>query len=300
MKKNIILACLLLVASLLVGCGERVEYTRYYFSPSWTNAGKVIFVAGLQSVSKDILNSQLGSSYSQYVATIYPSGTGESSSLFNTTAATPYYMSCSPTRNYVAYMDELQSGLFGKVVIRNISIEAYTGMKDVEINFSSKIKSFDWSNDGNKIVYCTTTEVRIRDWNDFTESSDTLVTAESNLSFVSWKYGNKIAFVYTSGSDKLLSLISAEGSARVDLAAASSVDKPQISSSNTNEVYGVVGDTFVKVNVNTGTTTEVASSFTGETPYLSPSADKVVYSKSGESSGIYYMDVATGTETKIK
>jgi len=86
----------------------------------------------------------------------------------------------------------------------------------------------------------------------------------------------------------------------VDLAAASSVDKPQISSSNTNEVFGVVGSSYVKVNVNTGISTEVVSSFSGETPYLSPNADKVVYSKSGESSGIYYMDVATGTETKIK
>lgn len=290
----------MLVVGCLVGCGERIESTRYYYSPSWTRDGNVIYIGGLRSVSKDILNSQLSSSYTEYVATMNSSGTEISSSLFSATGAPPYYMSCSPTRDYVAYLDDLRSGSFGKVVIRNITTESYTGMKDMELLFDPKIKSFDWSNDGNTIVYCTTQEVRTRDWNDFTGSSDALVTSESNLEFVSWKYGDRIAFVHTSGSNKLLSLISAEGSARVDLAAASSVDKPQISSGNTSEVYGIAAGSYVKVNVNTGATTEVSSSFSGMTPRLSPDAAKIIYSKSGEETGIYVLVIAAGTETEIK
>lgn len=253
-------------------------------------------------MSKDILGSQLGSSYSEYVATMHADGTGESSSLFDATGAPPYAMSCSPSRSYVAYMDDLRSGLYGKIVIRNITAESYTGMQDVELLFNPSIKSFDWSADGNKLVYSTTQEVRLRDWNDFVGTTDTLVTSESNLEFVSWKYGGRVAFVYTaaSGTARHLSLVYSDGSARTDIAASSAIDKPQISSSNTNEVYGIAGSSYVKVTVTTYASTEVAANFSGEMPYLSPNADKVVYSKSGESSGIYVLDIAAGTETKVK
>ena len=107
--------------------------------------------------------------------------------------------------------------------------------------------------------------------------------------------------MHASGSNKLLSLIKADGSGRVDLSAASSVDKPQISSTNTDEVYGISGETYIKVTVSSGVTAEVVDAdFTGVLPRLSPNADKVVYSKSGETSGIYVFDIAAETETAIK
>lgn len=301
MRKLLVVSCLLLVVSLIAGCGERTESTRYYYSPSWTRDAKIIFIGATESVRKDILNSQLGSSSTQYVLTIYPTGTGESSSLFDVTDTTPYAMSCSPTTEsaYVAYLDDLRSGLYRKIIIRNIAAGQHSGLEKVELVFSPGIKSFDWSNDGIKLVYCTTREVRTV---DIDGTNDALVTAEANLEFVTWKYGSRIAFVRSSGSSKLLSLINSDGSGRIDLQANESVDLPQISAANTNIVYGIAGGSFCSVEATAGSpsTTEVKASFTGELPRLSPDASMVAYSKSGEDSGIYILYTATGTGETVK
>jgi len=290
---------LMVIGVVAGGCGERTETTRYYYSPSWTKDAEIILIGGTQSVDKDILGGQLGSSYTEYVFTIYPSGTGESAALFDVTDAPPYAMSCSPNRDYVAYLGELRSGEYGKIFIRSISTEAFTGMKELELTFYPKIKSFDWSDDGNQIVYCTTNEVKVRDWNDFNGATEQVVTAEANLEFVSWMYGNRIAFVYTSGGNKRLSLINPASKARTDLSAAVALDAPQISPSDTNTVYGIAGAKYVSVNTNTEVSLEVASSFTGLLPRISPDGDMITYSKSGEDSGVYIMYTASGTEETV-
>lgn len=294
MRKILVAGCLLLVISLLTSCGLRTESSRYYYSPSWTQDGKVIFIGATESVDKDILGSRMSSSYSEYVMTMYPAGTGESGALFSVTDAPPYAMSCSPTRDYVAYMDDLRSGLFGKIVIRSISTEAFTGMRRTELSFYPKIKSFDWSDTGNQLVYCTTQEVRIV---DIDGSGDTLVTAEANLEFVTWKYGSQIAFVSSSEGTVL---INSDGTSPEALVGSGVVvNKPQISQDLT-KVYGIMGESFVEVNINTGVTTKVVASFTGLLPRLSPDATMVTYSKSGEDSGIYVLNIGTGTEEAIR
>jgi Tol biopolymer transport system component len=300
MKKYLVgLAALLLVLGIVSGCGVQSSTTYYYYSPSWTRAGTIIFIGAIESVDKDILGSQLSSSYAEYVKTIYPTGTDESSVLFDATDAPPYAMTCSPASDYVAYGDDLMSGKYRKLVIRNISSGTHSGVELLELIFSPGIRAFDWSNDGSKLVYCTSAEVRTIN-ND--GSNDTLVTTEANLEFVAWQYGDRIAFVRASGTNKLLSLIYPDGSGRLDLAAAASVDLPQISATNTNEVYGVVGSAYKKVNVNSSTVTDiVATGFSGVLPRLGPDGKTLVYSKSGESSGIYVIDVtaATPTETEV-
>lgn len=303
MRKIIVVSCLLLVVGyLLVSCGLKTETTSYFYGPSWVRDGKVIFVGELNTVDKDVLGSQLGSSYSQYVATIYPAGTGESSSLFDTTDTSIYSMSCSPATDYVAYMAGKRGDLFSKIFIRNIASGAHTSLEAVELRFIPGIKAFDWSNDGTKLVYCTTTEVRTI---DIDGANDTLVTAEADLEFVSWKYGNRIAFVRNLGTDKLLSLINPTSKARVDIAAGASVDLPQISSADTNEVYGVVDDPqthryYAKVNVNTGLKTIITSVMDGSLPRLSPDATKLTYSKTGENSGVYVYNLTTSSESQVK
>jgi len=292
-----IIASGLLVVS-LVGCGERIESTSYYYTPGWTQAGDVIFVKGLQSVRKDAIGTQIGSTYTESVMTTTAAGAGESL-LFDATDAPPIAVTCSPAGTaYAAYLNELSGGLYGKIVIRNVAAGTHTGLEKTELSFSPGIKSFDWSNDAAKLVYCTTREVRTINLDG---TGDTLVTAESNLKFVSWRYGGRIAFVHTSEAGTLLSMIYPSGG-RTNLAVAASVDKPQISSANTSEVYGLAGGSYCMVDVSAGTpaTTEVLSNFGGQLPRLSPDASKVVYDKSGESSGIYILDVAAKTEAKIK
>ncbi|MFC1571853.1 hypothetical protein ACFL31_04825 [Candidatus Margulisiibacteriota bacterium] len=262
---------------------------------------KFFFVGLLETVRKDTLGSQLGTSSSEYVKSIYPTGTDESDSLMDVTDATPIAMSCSPTRDYVGYLGDLRLEEYGKILIRSLSTEAFTGLNELELLFDPKIKSFDWSADGNTLVYCTTAEVRTRGWNDFTGATDTLVIAQTDLEFVSWKYGGRIAFVYTASNKKRLSLIYADGTRRTDLAVNLTVEKPQISSAATNEVFGTAGGSFVKVDVTALTSAEVEAGFTGILPRLSPDASKATYSKSGEDTGVYILYMGTtATEEAIK
>jgi hypothetical protein len=285
------------MAGLLASCGERQENNYYYYSPGWTRDGKVIFVGALESIRKDFLGSRLGYSYSEWVKTIYPSGSGESSVLFDVTGDPAYQMSCSPTGDYVAYLGGLSGGLYSKIVIQNIASGQHTGLEKIELLVPG-LKAFDWSSGGTQLVYCTTQEVHVRNWNDYTGATDTLVTAESLLTYVSWRYGNQIAFVH----DSLLSLINADGSGRLDLAAAASVNLPQILSTSTREVYGLSGGSYCSVDTSAAApaTTEVKSSFTGVSPKISPDGTQIVYDKAGESSGIYLLDLSSAVETKLK
>jgi Tol biopolymer transport system component len=172
-------------------------------------------------------------------------------------------------------------------------------MERTELIFNPGIKSFDWSNDGTKLVYCTSSEVRpIK----IDGSSDTLVLTISSLESVSWRNGGRIAFVTTAGTDKYLSLIYADGSGRLELAAAASVTTPQISALNTNEVIGLNGTTIASVDVSavTPTLVTIKSSCAGDRLQLSPDASQLTYSKTNESTGVYLLNIATGVETKLK
>ena len=281
------------------GCGERQETASYYYSPHWVRDGKIAFIYGLQSTRKDSLGSQLSSSYTESAMTITAAGAGQAL-LFDATGNPPYLASCSPTTDYLAYLNDLSNDLFGKIVIKNISSTSpHTGLEKTELLFSPGIRSFDWSSDAARLVYCTTQEVRTI---LVSGTGDALVTAESGLEFVTWKYGGRIAFVHSTSAGKVLSLIYPDGTGRVNLSVAASVDKPQISAANTNEVYGIAGGSYCKVDVSAATpaTTEISASFTGSLPRLSPAADKAVYSKTGESTGIYLLDIATKVESQLK
>lgn len=297
-KKISLLAVLLLMVAVISSCGVRTETSYYYYSPSWTRGGTIIFIGATDSVEKDILGSQLSSTYSEWVKTIYASGTGESSVLFDSSGNPPYVMTCSPAGDYVAYGNDLRSGLYRTLVIRNISSGTHSGLELVELAFNPGVVAFDWSSDGTKLVYCTSTEVRTVNTDG---SNDTLVTAEANLTDVTWKYGNRIAFVRTSSGSKLLSLIRSNGTNRTDLSSTDSVDLPQISATATREIYGVSNGDLVMVDVSGAPARAVIKAdFPGVLPRLSPDAATVTYSKSTESTGIYVMDIATGVETQVK
>lgn len=287
-----------LVITALSGCGEIQTNNRYFYSPAWTRGGQVIFVAALETIGKDIFGSRLSYSYNEYVQTIYPSGTGESAVLFNVTGDPAYQMSCSPTADYVAYLGSLDAGLYGKITIRNIAAGQHTGLEVAQLKFSPGISSFDWSSDGTKIVYAQGNDIRMRNWNDFTSATDVLVATVTGLSSLSWQSGNRIAYATSS----VTSLIYSDGSGQLNLPAAAFVSVPQVLLTNTQEVFGVSGTTFCSVDasVPSPTTTVVASSFSGVLPRLSPDGNTAVYSKSGETTGVYLLNLATGAETKLK
>lgn len=298
MKKILLFTCLLLVVALLSGCGLRTDTNRYYYSPTWTRDSQILHIVTTQTVDKDIFGSQLDSDSTDFLQTIYPTGTGESPALFETTGSLPSLLTCSPNSDYVAYADNLISGLYRKIVVRNISLAVHSGVEHLELAFNPGIVSFDWSNSGTSLVYCTPDEIRIIDL----EGTDTLVLEEDNLVNVSWKYGSRIAFVRTVGSSRRLSLVNPDGSGRLDLTASASVDYPQISAVDTSLVYGINQGDLARVDVDAVTPAiqVFGSDFPGDRVRLSPDATTLTYSKAGEKSGIYIMDIASGVETQVR
>jgi hypothetical protein len=300
-----LLATVILAAGIfMTGCGGTTSYSYFYGNSSWTVDGNLIFIKVLQTTTKDILGSQTGSTITDGVAIMSAAGASETFQ-FDVTADLPYSMSCAPTTattQYVAYLNNLDATthLYGGILVRSLS----SGQKlnTVQLSFTPGIRSFDWSNTGTQLVYCTTSEVHTINLDG---TGDTpIVTGLTNVTSVTWKYGTKVAYVHTVGSDTVLSLMNANGTGSAqDLAPAASVDKPQISSANNSLIYGLAGGSLCSVDVSAGTpaTTEVKASFRGSLPRLDPTGAKVTYDKlSLEDSGIYVLDLATKVETKIK
>ncbi|MFA6169835.1 MAG: hypothetical protein WCW67_03990 [Candidatus Margulisiibacteriota bacterium] len=290
---------------LLAGCGERNEARSYYYSPSFTAEGNILHIYGLQSVNKNFIGSELSSAYTETVKTMDPTGASETF-IFDTTGDLPYSMSCSPatTLSYVAFMGDLQSSSFGKITIRNIKPSGQTGLTRAEMVFAaaSRIRSFDWSADGTKLVFCNDTGVVTRNWNDYTGATDTTVVAQAGVDFVTWKYGNRIAFVYADGGVRHLAVINSDGTNRVNLPAGATLEKPQFSPVSTNEVYGIASGSYCVVDIDAAApaTSEIMANFKGELPRMAPTGDIVVYSKTGAQSGIYSLNLSTKVESTIK
>jgi hypothetical protein len=299
-----VLATVILAAVILMaGCGGTTSNTYFYGNASWTVDGNIVFLKVLESSTKDIFGSQTGSTVTDSISVMTAAGAGETAK-FDVTDDLPYSMSCAPTTattQYVAYMNNLNAGtqLFGGIFIRSLS--SGQRLNTVQLSFTPGIRSFDWSNTGTQLVYCTPTEVHTINLDGTGDT--TVVAGLTNVTFVTWKYGTKIAFVHSVGSSTILSLINANGTGQVDMAAAASVDKPQISSANTNLIYGLAGNSYCSVDVSAGfpATTEVVASFKGSLPRLDPTGAKVTYDKLNfEDSGIYVLDLASKAETKIK
>jgi len=280
----------------ITGCGERIESTSYYYGPSWTKDGAIIYIYGLQSIRKDAIGTQLSATYTETVMTMNAQGSNETT-LFPVDTS-PWMLNCSPSRQYVGYLVEKVGDSYYKLVIRSTSLEAGRRMDESVILFSpERVRAFDWSPSGDKIVYCTSSEVRVRNWNEYNGVSDQLVTAEADVKFVSWKYGNLIAFTY--GSPEALSLISEDGLTRKDLPGLA-VSYPQILPADTNIIYGINEGKLCKVTISPATSEVVVENFKGNLPQISPDGKYLVYDKVGEESGIYLLDLTTKAETKIK
>lgn len=286
------------------GCGGTTT-SMYYGNPTWVVDGSIICLKDLQSTTKDIIGSQTGQTITDSIVKMTSAGASETFQ-FDVTGDLPYSMTCSPTTattEYVAYMGTLDSttNTFGKVVIRNISTGTHHGLATVTLAFPDGVRSIDWSNDGQRIVYCTTSEVHTVKLDGTGDTA--LVTGLTNVTYVAWKYGTRVAYVHTVGSDTIMSLVNGAGGASTDLAASASVTKPQISPANNNLIYGLFGNSFCSVDVSAGTpaTTEVVASFRGTQPRLDPTGAYATYDKlSIEDSGVYVLDLATKAETKIK
>ena len=301
---SLLLAGILLAGLALSGCGG-TTYSTFYGNSTWTADGKVLCLKDLETTTKDFTGSQTGLTIADSVVTMSSAGANETFS-FDVTGDLPYSMTVSPTAatsQYVAYLGTLNAtaNTFGKVVVRNISTGTHHGLAEVTLSFPDGIRSADWSSDGKTIVYCTTSEVHTINLDGTGDTA--VITGLTNVSFVSWKYGTKLAYVHSVGGSTVLSLIKGDGTGNVDLPAAASVDKPQISPANSNLVYGIAGGNFCSVDVSAGTPalTVIVSGFKGSLPRLDPTGALATYDKlSIEDSGVYVLDLSTKAETKIK
>ncbi len=300
----LLLAGVLLSMLAVNGCGG-TTYATFFGNSTWTADGKVLCLKDLQTTTKDIIGSQTGLAITDSIISVSSTGANETF-VFDVTGDLPYSMTVSPTtaaNQFVAYLGTLNgtAGTYGKIVVRNISTGTHRGLDTVTISFPDGIKSVDWSNTGTQLVYCTTSEVRTVNLDGTGDTA--VITGLTGVSFVGWKYGTKIAYVHTVGSNTILSLINSNGTGNVDLAASASVSKPQISPANNNHIYGLFGNSFCIVDVSAGTpvTTEVVANFKGSLPRLDPTGAYATYDKlSIEESGVYVLNLSTKAETKIK
>lgn len=280
----------------IVGCSLRNETTNYYYNPAFTRDGKVLFVTERHSSDKDALGSQVASSNAEYLTTIYPAGTGESTSLLDVTDLTPGPLNCSPTGEYVGFLYELRSGAYGKLGIYSISAEAGPWFAERTVTFPLRIKSFDWSASAEKVIYCTTSEVRVK---DLGSSEDLLITAETGIESVGLKYGMRIVAAGSSEGIRRCFSILLNGTGRVDYVAA--LEQPQINGGNTGEAFGILDGKLVKINLTSGVTTEIYASFSNIDNFsLSPDGTLAAFSRTNETTGVYVLNLATGSVEAVK
>ena len=164
-RLGLFLGCLLLLVAVagLIGCGIRTENTYYFTAQKNDTSGDIIFIKGLQTSA--IVLSLTNRLFIHGERHDDGRGAGHETFWFDVTGRTPHAMSCAPTgTEYVAL-----SGPAGRRhrLIRqgchpaNMHPAAPApGLEKTELVFSPGIKSFDWSSDATRIVYCTTPEVR--------------------------------------------------------------------------------------------------------------------------------------------
>ena len=303
--RSIALVCLAVIAgigALTAGCGERQESTSYYYRPSWTRGGSVVLIKGLQTVRKDAIGTELGSSYTETLITSDAAGASESA-LLDATDSLPYAVSAAPAGDYLVYLDgtSLRGTLFSRAIVVSIAGGSNTRMEKSEFTFSPGIKAIDWNNLGTKLVYCTSTEVRTINLDGTGDTA--IVTGGTGISFVTWKYGAQVAYVHTVAAVPTLSLLNGDGTGTAtNLPAAAFLDKPQIDPNNNKIIWGLSGTSFCSADATvpaTAVTVEALANCQASLPRLNPAGTKVAYSKTGESTGVYLLDLATKTETKI-
>jgi hypothetical protein len=285
------------LSTLIAGCGEKTESTFYYYSPSTTRDGKIIYVKKLESVRKDAIGTQLGSTVTESIMTMTAAGASETF-LVDVSNAPPSAMTCAPVGDYVGYLDGLSGVVYSKIILLNIAAGSHKGLNKIELTFDPGIKSFDWSNDAKKLVYCTSTEVHTINLDGTGDAA--IVTGATDISFVTWKFGTKVAYVNSVASVPTLSLMNGDGTGIVTNLTGAFVNYPQISSVNPNLIYGINGGSYCKVDITAPATVEVKTPFAGNLPRLAQAADIVVYDKTSVASGIFALTLATSAEAQIK
>jgi hypothetical protein len=284
------LSLLFLVAVFLVGCQGRSVVSTYYLWPEWTKDGKVTCLKGIREQKYSNINSKIADDYGEYLTYMYAEGTGETVGT-NVTSDIASSLKYNPYFNMVAYASGVGGGEFNRIVVMYFPPTSEARAERIELAVPHAV-DFDWDNTGSRVVWCNTSgEIHI-----ITLSGTDTLLVDVDAKTVSWKYGTKIIFTYLDGTTNKVAKVDADGNNRDNFGIAD-FSCLNVSDADKNEVYGVKGGAYMKINLNTKAESTAIASFTGNNPRLASTGDKIVFEKD---ESLYTQDFSGATSVKIK
>ena len=268
---------LMLVFLVITGCGSTATSV-LYDTPNWMPDGRIICNKLVVTTSQQFYGGGVTDSHG-YIAAFWPSGTGEVN-LFEANGLP----TCSPTGELIAF--------FGN---DGIIISDYSGHKTTVPN-TSNVRYLDWSPDATKLAYSDTSRDLYVINRDGTGKTKISTSAEA----VAWRVGEKIAYEFTESGYNYLGRINSDGSSREGFGDLS-VYSPQISSLNSDYIYGKAASAYRKLDVSGAAPTEevLIPSFDFYIPRLSFDNSKLVSGAYGDS-GIWLINIDGTGAVKIR
>ena len=284
--KLFVLMLLIVIAGLLNGgCGSS-STSVLYDTPNWMPDGRIVCSKLVITTSQQLYGGGVSESKG-YIAAFWPSGTDEVN-LYEEGNVSE--ITCSPTGELIAYIHASYGGVRGGIMVSD-----YFGNKQLVQN-TSDIKYLDWSPDANKLVFSDSSRNLYVINRDGTEKTKIAASAEA----VAWRVGEKIVYEFVENGYVYLGRTNTDGSSKESFGSMS-VYSPQISTTNSNYVYGTASSAYRKLNVSNVPLTEdiLITSFTMYKPRLSFDNTKIVSGAWGDP-GIWLINIDGTGYTKIR
>jgi hypothetical protein len=282
---------LIVLAVLLSGCSDRTVLGNLYIYPEFLSNGQIMAVRGIKEERFNNIGMRNFDAYEEYLTRMAADGSGEivGEKVTNDIVSDLNY---SPVSTWAAYASGKGGGKFNQIIVRYYPPVAGARADTVILN-TPNATSFDWDPAGNGLVYSNTDgEIHAITLT----GTDTLLLAAASVESVAYKYGARIAFTYRDGIQSKVAAVDNNGANRINTGVAG-VTNLCISKAMVTEVHGLQSGAYIKLDLNTFTTTSLIVSFSGNGPRLAPTSDKVVFEKD---SALYTQDLVGGAAVKIK
>jgi len=288
----------------LSGCGIffRAFYYDYYTynDPFWASNNEVVFRwisdgysrgtainSEYKHVDRDINYYSMNEHGSSEGAVF---GGGDFSNKYGHDEIADYKASLSPNAVYFAAFGRLSTG--SAIVIENVDRDfvVYSWPDMIKLHqFVFYGNNVEWSPNDDKLVAVDSSNGHLWITGISGEGKAEIVT-ETCEAFA-WGSGSKIAFVYDNNGAMGFGFVNPDGTGRQDLPFGDGVYWPYISRIDSNIIFGIKNDNFVKMDVSIPsfpTYTTLITTFEGDYPRLSSDEAKVVFTRDD---GIWIVDI---------
>jgi Tol biopolymer transport system component len=245
--------------------------------------GRIICNKLVMTSSQQLYGPGVSESHS-YIAAMNPDGSGETN-LFE--GGVGNEITCSPT-------GELIAGIVrgtGEIVIND-----YTGKNEYIVPNTSNVWYLDWSPDGTKLVY---NDIN-RNLYVINRDGSGKVQITTSAEAVAWRAGTKIVYEYAENGYIYLGRVNVDGTSKESYGNMS-VYSPQVSTVNSNHIYGKALSAYRRLDVSNVPPTEdvLISSFEMYKPKLSFDNNKIISGAYGDP-GIWIINIDGTGDKKLR